>query len=193
MKQEVEVLRVLREPPLGKLVVEFRGNRYNNISEVAEENVRRFLLTAAGELVAFSGGYQMLVAEGVAPPVAPTAGQAAEGESLSEQQARFLASLEAGKVATVVEKKVPSILPGISKPNPTPSQALNPVGQIDAILQRYLAADPELADRSIHLRQHPAGGLQIDVDGQSYQRPREIEDQRIQMLIKKAVKEWESS
>lgn len=194
MKQEVEVMRVLRVPPLGKLVVEYRGKRYTNIAEVSEENVKRFLLTAVGELMAFGGGYQNLVDEGLAPPVT-SGGGPSESESISEQQARFLASLEASRDAVKAERKRPPsvALPGIPRVSPTPSQSLNPVEQIDAILQRYVAADPELTARSIHLKQHPAGGLAIEVDGRAYQRPREIEDERIQVLIKKAIKEWESS
>lgn len=191
MKQEVEVMRVLRVPPMGKLVVEFRGNRYAAIDEVTEENVRQLLLTAVGELISFAGGYERLVNEGLAPPVTPV--QSSETESLSAQQARFLASLEASRDATKLEKKRSSAaLPGIQRVAPTPASGLSPVEQIDAVLQKYVAADPELAGRNIHLEQHPEGGLQIRVDGRYYQRPREIEDQRIQVLIKKAIKEWEA-
>jgi hypothetical protein len=193
MKKEVEVMRVLRVPPMGKLVVEFRGHRYENIAEVGEENVKRFLLTAVGELMSFSGGYQALVDEGLAPPIAPVPGRPQESDPQTEQQAKFLASLEASRDAVKAEKKRASVLlPGISRVNSTPSSALNPVEQIDRILQQYVEADPELANRSVHLVQHPAGGLQIEVDGKRYQRPGEIEDQRIQLLIKKAIKEWEA-
>ncbi len=194
MKNEVEVMHVLRVPPIGKLVVEFKGNRYQNISDVSEENVSRLLLTAVGELVSFAGGYENLVKEGLAPPLAP-AGGTSEDESLSEKQARFLAQLETTRDATKIEKKAPPsvAMPGISRVSNQPSTALSPVEQIDEILQRYIAADPELSHRSIHLVQHPAGGLQIDIDSQSYQRPSEIEDQRVQILIKKAIKEWEAT
>ena len=40
---------------------------------------------------------------------------------------------------------------------------LSLVEQVDAILQRYLLDDPELAERKIHLVQDPNGGLIIDV------------------------------
>ncbi|MBE7529160.1 MAG: hypothetical protein HND44_00050 [Chloroflexi bacterium] len=192
MKKEVEVMRVLRVPPMGKLVVEFRGNRYENIAQVSEEKVKRFLLTAVGELMAFSGGYQTLVDEGLAPPIITSDSKTQSDESLSEQQARFLASLEASRDALKAEKKRISSLSGISHVSAAPSSALNPVEQIDRILQQYVEADPALSGRSIHLVQHPAGGLQIDVDGKRYQRPSEIDDQRIQILIKKAIKEWEA-
>lgn len=195
MKNEVEVMHVLRVPPIGKLVVEFKGNRYQNISDVSEENVSRLLLTAVGELVSFAGGYENLVKEGLAPPLAPAGGGTGEDESISEKQARFLAQLETSRDATKIEKKSPPsmAMPGISRVSNQPSTALSPVEQIDEILQRYIAADPELSHRSIHLVQHPAGGLQIDIDSQSYQRPSEIEDQRVQILIKKAIKEWEAT
>ena len=198
MNKEVEVMRVLRVPPMGKLVVEFKGERYENISEVDAENVSRLLLTAVGELVTFAGGYQNLVDEGLAPELeVPTASSAADSEeapeSLTEKQARFISTLEASRDAVKVEKKKASTaLPGIQRVNTTPSNALSPVEQIDAILQSYIEADPELSNHKIHLVQHPAGGLQINVDSQSYQHPREIEDEKIQMVIKKAIKEWEA-
>lgn len=195
MKNVVEVMRVLRVPPMGKLVVEFKDNRYQNIADVDAENVSRLLLTAVAELIDFAGGYQNLVNEGLAPPIAAGPSGSDQPESLSEQQARFIANLEASRDAMKAEKKLPPnpVMPGIQRTNTTPSASLSPVEQIDAILQRYVSADPELSTRSIHLIQHPAGGLQIEVDGKSYQRPREIEDQRVQILIKKAIKEWEAS
>ena len=48
MKNEMEVMRVWRVPPMGKLVVEFRGSRFETIEEVPEENVRQLILTAVG-------------------------------------------------------------------------------------------------------------------------------------------------
>jgi hypothetical protein len=70
---------------------------------------------------------------------------------------------------------------------------LSLVEQVDAILQRHLLADPELAGHKIHLVQDATGGLIIDVDGQRYQRPRDIENPQIQMIIKQALKEWEAT
>jgi hypothetical protein len=70
---------------------------------------------------------------------------------------------------------------------------LSLVEQVDAILQRHLLADPELAGHKIHLVQNANGGLIIDVDGKRYERPRDIENPQIQMMIKRALKEWEST
>lgn len=82
--------------------------------------------------------------------------------------------------------------------SPAPEQAPSPrelsiVEQIDAILQKYIAADPRLARRSIHLEHAPNGGLRITVDNNYYQRPAEIEEKEVQLVIKMALKEWESS
>jgi hypothetical protein len=197
MNREVEVMHVLRVPPMGKLVVEFQGKRYESVSDVTEENVSRLLLTAIGELITFAGGYENLVNEGLAPPIASQGSGTGPSspESLNERQARFISNLETSKEATKVERKSPPtvVMPGIPRVKSEPSQALSPVEQIDQILQGYIEVDPELSGRSIHLTQHPAGGLQIEIDGRAYQRPSEIEDQRVQVLIKKAIKEWEAS
>lgn len=69
---------------------------------------------------------------------------------------------------------------------------LSIVEQIDAIVQKHLANEPKMEGRSIHLEQSPAGGLHIKVDGEYYQRPAEIQDRDVQLLIKMALKEWEA-
>ena len=70
MQNEVEIMRVLRVPPMGKLVVSFNGQRYESIAELSEENVRQLMQAAIGELITFAGGYQTLVDAGVAPSLA---------------------------------------------------------------------------------------------------------------------------
>ena len=77
MRRELEVMRILRVPPLGKLVAEVNGERYQNLSEITDEKARRVLLAAIGELIDFAGSYQALVDAGVASPAAHTIPQAA--------------------------------------------------------------------------------------------------------------------
>lgn len=202
MQQEIEVMRVLRTPPLGKLVVALKDQRYKQLSEVTDPHQKQMLLAAIGELVDFVGGYQELVKAGVAPDLAFVAKQQqseTQTDTMREEQARFLARLEAERDAV---KKTPPpqpkfpVLSGLRpsiQPQPgTPGSKLSLVEQIDAILQRHIASDPALAERSIHLAQAANGGLQIEVDGRIYQRPRDIEDRQIQLIIKRALKEWES-
>jgi hypothetical protein len=190
---------------MGKLVVEVSSQRYESWADIDDENVRRLLLAAIGELVTFAGGYVNLVEAGVAPPGATdptrdaTPSPETEQPSREQQQAAFLAALEAERDAlgeTPPQGK-PSVLRGLRTASapaspPTAKSELNVVEQIDAILQKLVGADPGLVQRSIHLEQDPSGGLRIEVDGEYFQRPAEIEETRIQIYIKRALEEWES-
>lgn len=212
MRKEVEMMRVLRIPPLGKLVVEVSGQRFEMLSEINHAKVEQRLLAAIGELVVFAGGYQALVDAGAAPamaaPVAarpvvvetavpPSPEPPAEQPPLSAEQARFLAELEAQRDALKNQSSArqPSVLRPVppSIPPAAPVPQVNLVAQIDEILQKHLAAEPEMAARRVHLRENPSGGLRIEVDGRFYDRPREVPDPNIQHIIKKALKDWETA
>lgn len=205
MQNEIEIMRILRVPPMGKLLVNFNGNRYKNIEEVTEANVRQLMQAAIGELITFAGGYQNLVEAGVAPPLIPPQpkavhqAEAIPSESEGEEAKRFLNRMEEERDALKSSgpKPSPSLLTNLRRrPASTEASAnkmLSLVEQVDAILQRHLLTDPELADRKIHLVQDANGGLTIEVDGRRYERPREIDDPRIQVMIKRALKEWEAT
>jgi hypothetical protein len=219
MRQELEVMRVLRVPPLGKLVVEVNGERYERIDELTDEHGKRRLLAAVGELISFAGNYDSLVDAGVAPPVAAQAATTettGEEDSLDEQQARFISQLErqrdamqnksqdisaalvqeAAQAAVEETETKPPPVPQPAPPRPTPTpprQPDNVAAQIDTILQDLKAEDPDLASRAVHLRQNPAGGLHIEVDGRLYNQPGEIEDTAVQTLIRQAVQIWRGS
>ncbi len=200
MQNEIEIMRILRVPPMGKLVVSFNNQRYATIDEVSEANVRQLLKTAIGELITFAGGYDKLVEAGVAPPLsaAPPATPSASPPSESDDAERFLNHLEHEKevIKASGPKPSPSLLTNMRRRPATSATSANKmlslVEQVDAILQRHLAAEPRLAERKIHLVQDAKGGLIIDVDGKRYERPRDIEDAQIQLMIKRALKEWES-
>ncbi|HFE66515.1 MAG TPA: hypothetical protein ENJ93_04550 [Chloroflexi bacterium] len=200
MKNEIEVMRVFRVPPRGQLAVEINGQRYENISDIEAANWRQLALTAVGELIHFAGGYQTLVDAGVAAPAASPAPPSPAGESppLSpeEQQAQFLAEQQAQLLAAKASRTVrqPGIIPplGKTKKAPAEQQPLSLLEQIDLVLQKHVLADPELANRSIHLTGSGEGGVHVNVDGKIYDNPRDIEDSRIKLAIKMALKEWES-
>lgn len=208
MLEEIEVMRVIRVPPMGKLVVEVAGSRLDSLEEVENGPTRQRLLAAIGELVSFAGGYEELLEAGVAPPLQsppPEPGmEGASEEFLTEQQARFLDSLERELKAASHQSSetgpldVDALLEDEPLPaqepqaTPEPEPTLNLVAEIDAILQKHLSTDPKLADRSIHLEQPPGGVLQVVVEGERYDRPTDIDDPHIRRALKKALKEWEN-
>lgn len=201
MQNEIEIMRVFRVPPMGKLVVSFNESRYELITDVSEANVRQLLQTAIGELITFAGGYQSLVAAGVAPPLTPPNSQSnTENLTDSDDANRFVSRMEEERDAlksAARPPQAPSLFTNLRRrPATTEASAnkmLSLVEQVDEILQRHLDSDPELAQRNIHLVQNSKGGLIIEVDGRQYERPRDIEDPRIQIMIKHALKEWEAS
>ena len=201
MQNEIEVMRVLRVPPMGKLVVSFNEIRYETISDISEENVRQLMQAAIGELITFAGGYQNLVDAGVAPPITPPQAETAPATSTPDEDAqRFISRLEEERDAlksSARPQQPPSVFKNLRRrPATTEASAnkmLSLVEQVDEILQIQLQTEPELAERKIHLVQDSDGGLIIEVDGRRYQRPRDIEDPRIQILLKRALKEWDSS
>lgn len=207
MQREIEVMRVLRVPPLGRLVVEINGKPVEQLTDIKEPALRQRLLAAIGELVTFAGGYELLVDAGLAPAVGPTptaapasstteATPAVDDDTLEQRRAAFLAALES-QVQEPPSSSVlnqPSLLGALRRPRREPeAPPLSLAEQIDAVLQAKMASIPQLAGRSIHLRSDPKGGLRIEVDGRFYQRPSEIEDRNIALLIKAAIKEWEKS
>lgn len=205
MRNEVEMMRVLRVPPMGKLIVEAGEQRYETLPMITNESIRQRVLAAIGELIIFAGGYKTLVDAGVAPPLEVTETTTpvavpteTPDEALKKRQEAFLSSLEQQfKTAEpVVKPPVRTIMPQSllpNKPAAPPAEAkVTLAEQIDVILQKYVQADSSLAKRSIHLRSAPAGGLQIEVDGRRFERPAEIEDRQVQLVIKMALKEWEN-
>ena len=205
MQNEVEVMRVVRVPPMGSLVVHAGGKQLKHLSSADNEKVKHRLMAAIGELVTFAGGYDALVEAGVAPPLAPAATDVAansdaEGE-LTVQQAAFLDQLERELKSTVAPEDLP---PGVTVNAPElqigidnggevgMQRGVNLVGEIDTILQKHVIANAQLAHRNIHLRQPPGGLLQIVVDDRVYEHPNDIEDDDVRQVLRRALKEWES-
>lgn len=205
MQSEIEVMRVVRVPPMGALVVQVGNKRITTISDAGDENSRRRLLVAIGELIDFAGGYEALAEAGVAPslpreePVSPVVD---DKEELTQEQARFLDELErelrGGATlelasADELDRSATDQMPLTDRP-PTRQDTVgvNLVAEIDRILQKHVGASPTLAKRSIKLRQSPGESLQIVVDNKVYSHPSEIEDQEVKQALKRALQEWEA-
>ena len=194
MDKEIEVMRVLRIPPRGQLVVQVGDQRFERVTEIHDEALGRFLLAAVGELVVFANGYSTLVAAGVAPPLSKGTDVSKEpyAGSVEERQAAFIASLEAQRDLELVSASPEAT----KKPTAPLEEMLEPlsiVDQINPLVQKQIDANPELEGRVVHLESEPAGGLQIRVDGQLYERPENIEDVRIRKAIAAALREWDET
>lgn len=200
MQDEIEVMHVSRTPPMGALVVRAAGKHIKQLSSISDDRLRRRILAAIGELIDFAGGYDVLVQEGVAPPLPTSTPQTAPhqdaDEELTAEQAAFLDQLEremrAGKTpkpADVIDEPLDRQLEMSEAMKP----GINLVAEIDQILQRHVMSNEQLAHRSIHLRQTPGELLQIVVDGNVYEHPNDIPDETVRQVLKRALKEWESS
>lgn len=195
MEGTVEVMRVVRIPPLGKLVVEVGGKRYERLSDVNEPAARQRVIAAIGELVVFADGYEALVAAGVAPP-------AGDDEtatlSMDERREKFVSSMK----RQTDELRMPD--PEMMKVDVSETgdgdetqSSIDPslariVNQINAILERQTRENPELASRTIQVKATGSGDLHIEVDGRFYKRPSEIEDELAREAVGAALKEFNS-
>jgi hypothetical protein len=194
---DVEILKVIRKTPLGKLAVEINSIRYESLEEVRAANVKQTILAAVGDLIVFVDGYDTLVQAGLAPPAS---GSMASGQplppSISEREAAFRTELSRQRLeAELAAQAEPE--PVKKEPPPElddgPDVEINLVARIDALFQKYLAADPALQGRSAQLESDPGGGLKIRVDDTFYSQPKDIADPNVRRALMLALREWEGT
>lgn len=179
MRKEVEIMRVLRQPPLGRLAVEVNQKRVEHLSEVPEKTIQHLLLAAIGELIDFAGGYQVLVDAGVAPPLVGETGKLTPQPSAPKATPSAAPSLRPQARQTAVS--VPS------------HSSVNIVDELNTILQKRLQEEPRLNGRLLKIVRAAAGDLRIEADGKSYQRPEELTDPVLKELLRQALADWEKS
>ncbi len=201
MDKVVEVMRIKRLPPMGKLVVEIGNQRFEKISQLPNDVVRQMAVAAIGELIVFADGYQTLVDAGVAPPMVASISDSDSkiDASISEKQEVFRSAVEDDRLAAIATDRSegdtgPLDTPEPPKPGTGPLEDdLDIAGQVNIFLQRQVQQIPELRGRSIVIAGDLSGGLSISVDGQSFETPSEIEDPLVRTAIQKALREWETS
>jgi predicted transcriptional regulator len=182
MENEMVVMSVTRMPPMGKLAVDALGARYESLAEVPDEAVRRMLTAAIAELVVFAGGYDKLVQAGLAPPLA---GESSSPVTLEERQAAFESAMQGQMQELLVQAPVaPDVRTATDKPLSIPDQ-------INPLIEKHLAANAELAGRSVKLDQDLHGNLSVICDGKSYERPELIEDVAVRNAVRAALSEWD--
>jgi hypothetical protein len=213
--EPVELLRLLRQPHSGQLIVEVAGHRYDKLASITEKKIGQYILKLTAQLLAFTNGVIMTEAGtksvynprvGPAPeplgatperPAAEPPARASEPvvpEPPPEAQAAFLASLR-NKPAEPPEEPARRGLFG-RPAAPTPDiPTLNLADEINDIVQTRLRYSSLADTTQINISSDPAGGLglRIEVNGRIYTSPDDVADPAVKELIKAAIKEWESS
>ena len=64
---------------------------------------------------------------------------------------------------------------------------------IETYLQHKLKHTPEYAEREIHVRSAPGGGVLIQVDAQFYEAVSDVEDDPIRQFLMATIQEWQES
>ncbi len=200
MDNVLEVMRIKRLPPMGKLVIEVGNQQFDRLSQIQDPVIKQLVVAAVGELVVFADGYQTLADAGVAPPLInhESGGESNQEPSISEREASFHAALEEQRLAALAGDMD---LSGSNPDRASNSTTIDPAqleddldiaGQVDVFLQNQINKDPDLRGRSIHIVGDSSGGLNITVDGVSYSKPTEIAETSVKSAIQLALREWDT-
>ncbi len=88
------------------------------------------------------------------------------------------------------------------QPMPTPPAAADPnaaaaeldlAGQIEVFLQQKLTHSPEFSSRGLHVHSAPGGGVQIEVDGQTFLSVEEVSDPDVRAYLQQTIAEWQAT
>jgi hypothetical protein len=207
----VEMMRLLREPQTGQLIVEVAGQRYTKLAEIKDKGVGQYVLKIAAHLLAFTNGVivtdigmksvytpnkrlsQLPLPLTGATPIPATPSPSPQPASLKKAPPPSLRSISPLRTPPPAPAKRGLFGIGANKPA-TPVEAappLNLAGEIDEIVQRRLGDSPLAETTRIVITSDPEGGLVIWVNDQTYHSSDDITDSTVRNLIKDAIKEWE--
>jgi hypothetical protein len=176
-----DVLRVGHAATNKALVVEFRGQRYQKLTDIRDGETGRQVLAIIGELVAFAQGI-VLPAETLAPPQEPSGPPEDEFLKQLVTPASGPAPARPPTLIGALERAV------ASKAVPAP---IGLAGHIDQVLQDQLVDNAALLGRSIHLATAPDGSLVVQVDGVPFHWPDGVSDADVRAAVQRAIQKWE--
>jgi hypothetical protein len=200
-----EMMRVLRNPDTGRVMIEVEGRCYEHIREIEDAQVGRRILWAIADLIRFTGGVatnpQAVRSasaavdweEGTPAPV-PGAGRAWSPPSATSPAAMPSAGDADTSPTANLSKTMRAFFQRGFSPAPSDPAASAPgsfVEQIEALLQKRLQAlDPPLP-HEVHIQSGPQQRLQIQVGREVYGSVDEVANPQVRALIQAAVAEWE--
>jgi hypothetical protein len=175
-------LRAGHAPAGGTLVVEFRGERYRQLTDVRDGETGRQLLSMIGELVAFAQGRFLR-------PAAPDA----SGESGGPPEDAFLKKL-AVPPSVSTPLRMPTLVESLQRTGSRSEPAsIGIAGQIEKVLQEQLVDNVALQGRTIHVTTASDGSLVVDVEGAQLHWPDQVRDPAVREAVQKAIRTWERS
>ncbi len=205
----IELLRVWRDLSDGSLIIEIGGQRFTSAAELQGANLDRRFVNVVRDLTnLLKGAPQQPAAASKldAPKPAPVAPAAPRRAAPSVPAAPSAASDIPDKPTPKLPDlngEMPSMSPstmfrqmgrvamGYKPPPSEETPNLSIPDQIEAVLQRRLMDMPEYADRSIHVRPSPFGGVRIEVDGEFFDGVGDVPDDEVRAMIQDVVREWE--
>jgi hypothetical protein len=208
--EPLELLRLLRHPESGQLIVEVGGQRYTRLAEVTDKKIGQYILKLAAHFLVFTNGV-ILASTGMKsigmpktdevpePILAPQVGAvrqappppAAPLQPLPGAEATLLASLQTTPIEPASTPKSRGFFSrGASSPSIGRFPGLNLAQEINDIVQARLRYST-LAQNRVEITADPGGGIRIQVNHKFYSSPDDIEEPEIKELIKSSIKEWE--
>jgi hypothetical protein len=186
----IELLRVWRDVSDGSLIIEIAGQRFTSLADLRAANLDRRLMNVVRDLTT------MLRAMPPAPPTAappsplPAPPQAAApNDKPAPPDDEGMPSLAPGALF----KQMGRVARGYRPESVEETPMLSIPDQIEALLQKRLVDHPEFAEREIHVRPSPHGGVRIEVDGEFFDGVGEVADDQVRALIQDVVREWEKT
>jgi hypothetical protein len=176
----VEVMRVWRDLSDGSLIIQMGDQRYRSVSEIrSPELVRRFTAVVR-ELWSMING-----TPGRSTGTAPTASEAPGG-----LKARVTKTDSQPQKPGRLQKLTQQVLGQSTTQQPEPAGGI--ADAVEEFLQARLAASPQFAARSIHIRLSHDHGVSIEVDGHYYNAIDEVIDPDVRDFLFAIMKEWEA-
>jgi hypothetical protein len=212
-----QILSLIRDDVGAPLQVEVAGTRYNSFPEIENQQVKRQIVTAAMELIQFTGVLGRDV-----PVPAPKGETDRWREDLRQGSKAELARIHTTAANSVpqppptldqVEEQFLNLLTEMSPGNPPPEkpglvsaiqqrwapklpESERPrtfVDDIEEIVQRRVQLIPALNGRDLHVRPGPGGSVCFIFEGQEYDSLDLVPNLTARQLIKDAIQEWDET